>query len=231
MVKAVDSDSTPPDFASSIWANNDKAFARAKTQLADPDLAAAKLFEEMRDGRLRFGVIFRKLGPNRQGIEGTSLIGSPKFLVKYKFKGFLISDDGMHVQLWPRPGIWRAHRLFLFFKCADLDRLFPIDAQVADVRIVDVHVNPINSFAKMIASFVSRPSGQAGQEHSGPKVDRVRIILQEKYPPDGMPGEDVKSNVIEKLVTDEFKLRGWGPVTREPIDAATKRGRYKKKPA
>jgi hypothetical protein len=180
-----------PDFTSRReFATADEAFARIKNQLGDPDLSAAKLFEEMRDDRLGFGCIFRKLGPNRLSIKDTSAVLTPKFLAKQGFNGFLISDDGMHVQLWPMPSVWDAYRIFLFIKRADLDRHYPTDASVMDIRIVDVHDTLINRLSKrfdwlreVLASLT--PSSRREKKEFGPQGERFWPAMKAVYPKGG----------------------------------------------
>ncbi len=110
-----------PDFTSREWVTDGEAFVRIKQKLGDPDLSGLQLFEDMHAGRLGFGGRFLKLGPSPI-IKNTSAILTPRFLEKYKFAGFRISEDGAQVQLWPMPPVWAAYRLFLFIKRADLDR-------------------------------------------------------------------------------------------------------------
>jgi hypothetical protein len=141
-----------PDFTSRRdWATADEAFARIKNQLGDPDLSALRLFQDMHARRLGFGGMFPRLGPN-PSTENFSAVLAPRFLEKYKFKGFLISDDGMRVQLWPMPHLWSTtHRIFLFIKRADLDRHYPTDAPVTNVRVVDVADTLINRLSEALS--------------------------------------------------------------------------------
>lgn len=129
-----------PYFSPREYATEDEAFARIKLYLdPDPDRAdraAWQLFRGMLDGHLGFGATFLTPGPNDP--YKSSAVLTSEFLVRYGFQCFLISDDGMHLRLWPLPSQLASDlRIYIFIKRTDLDREYPPPPLVMSVRIVD----------------------------------------------------------------------------------------------
>jgi hypothetical protein len=76
------------------------------------------------------------------------------------------------------------------------------------------------------AVYMHAPTIAVSEVRQGKQTIRLLPILGELYPPNGDPGS-VKTGVVLQAVLKKYKQRGWGMVSREPIEKALKRGRYR----
>jgi hypothetical protein len=77
------------------------------------------------------------------------------------------------------------------------------------------------------AVYMHAPTVAVSKVREGKQMTRLLPILRELYPPNGLPPDSVKTVTVMQAVLKKYKERGWGTVSRETIEKALKRGRYR----
>lgn len=77
-------------------------------------------------------------------------------------------------------------------------------------------------WAKPVTEFKPRHTRE------GKQMPRLLPVLRELYPPDGMPPGHVKTVAVMQCVLKEYQARGWGEVSRDVVEKAIGRGRYRR---
>ena len=77
------------------------------------------------------------------------------------------------------------------------------------------------------AVYMPAPTVDVSKRRQGKQTTRLLPILRELYPPNGLPPDSVKTVKVMQAVLKKCEERGWGTVSREVIEKALGRGRYR----